>query len=73
MLGDGFGSLQDRGRGRIAGGGEADVRGWVADARDRIDGHMAGAEPATALQVDIRGSLTPARVVPLPFYKRPKG
>jgi aminomethyltransferase len=27
----------------------------------------------TGLQVDIRGSLTPARVVPLPFYKRPKG
>jgi aminomethyltransferase len=30
------------------------------------------ARPGTALQVDIRGTLTPARVVPLPFYKRPK-
>jgi aminomethyltransferase len=29
-------------------------------------------KPGTGLQVDIRGSLTPARVVPLPFYKRPK-
>jgi aminomethyltransferase len=31
------------------------------------------ARPGTALQVDIRGSLTPAQVVPLPFYKRAKG
>jgi aminomethyltransferase len=31
------------------------------------------AAPGTGLLVDIRGSLTPARVVPLPFYKRPKG
>ena len=29
--------------------------------------------PGTDLLVDIRGSLTPAKVVPLPFYKRPKG
>jgi len=29
--------------------------------------------PGTGLLVDIRGSLTPARVVSLPFYKRPKG
>jgi aminomethyltransferase len=29
--------------------------------------------PGTRLLVDIRGSLTPARIVPLPFYKRPKG
>jgi aminomethyltransferase len=28
--------------------------------------------PGTSLLVDIRGSLTPARVVSLPFYKRPK-
>jgi aminomethyltransferase len=28
--------------------------------------------PGTALVVDIRGSLTPAKVVPLPFYKRAK-
>ena len=31
------------------------------------------AVPGTGLLVDIRGSLTPAKVVPLPFYKRPKG
>jgi aminomethyltransferase len=31
------------------------------------------AKPGNDLQVDIRGSLTPAKVVPLPFYKRPKG
>jgi aminomethyltransferase len=31
------------------------------------------AAAGTGLLVDIRGSLTPARVVPLPFYKRPKG
>lgn len=30
------------------------------------------AKPGTVLQVDIRGSLTPAKVVPLPFYKRAK-
>jgi aminomethyltransferase len=28
------------------------------------------AEPGTELAIDIRGSLEPARVVPLPFYKR---
>jgi aminomethyltransferase len=28
--------------------------------------------PGTALAVDIRGSFTPAKVVPLPFYKRAK-
>jgi aminomethyltransferase len=28
------------------------------------------ATPGTALQIDIRGTLTPARVVPLPFYKK---
>jgi aminomethyltransferase len=33
----------------------------------------AVAAPGTGLLVDIRGSLTPAKVVPLPFYKRPKG
>jgi aminomethyltransferase len=26
--------------------------------------------PGTELSVDIRGTLTPAKVVPLPFYKR---
>jgi aminomethyltransferase len=26
--------------------------------------------PGTELLVDIRGTLTPAKVVPLPFYKR---
>jgi aminomethyltransferase len=31
------------------------------------------AAPGTGLLVDIRGSLTPAKVVNLPFYKRPKG
>jgi aminomethyltransferase len=31
------------------------------------------AAPGTGLLVDIRGTRTPARVVPLPFYKRPKG
>jgi aminomethyltransferase len=30
-------------------------------------------EPGTEFEVDIRGRLTRARVVPLPFYKRPKG
>jgi aminomethyltransferase len=29
--------------------------------------------PGTDLLVDIRGTLTPAKVVPLPFYQRPKG
>jgi aminomethyltransferase len=29
-------------------------------------------EPGTDLQVDIRGVKTAARVVPLPFFKRPK-
>jgi aminomethyltransferase len=33
----------------------------------------AQAAPGTGLRVDIRGSSTPAKVVPLPFYKRPKG
>jgi aminomethyltransferase len=31
------------------------------------------AAPGTGLLVDIRGTRTPAKVVPLPFYKRPKG
>jgi aminomethyltransferase len=31
------------------------------------------AAPGTSLQIDIRGSLEPARVVPLPFYSRKKG
>jgi aminomethyltransferase len=30
------------------------------------------AAPGTSLQIDIRGSLEPARVVPLPFYSRNK-
>lgn len=30
----------------------------------------AAREPGTEVQVDIRGTATPARVVPLPFYKR---
>ena len=30
-------------------------------------------EPATAFEVEIRGRRARARVVPLPFYKRPKG
>jgi aminomethyltransferase len=32
----------------------------------------AFAQPGAALDVDIRGSMTPATVVPLPFYKRQK-
>jgi aminomethyltransferase len=31
------------------------------------------AEPGTAIEVDIRGRRYGARVVPLPFYKRPRG
>ncbi len=31
------------------------------------------AEPGTEFEVDIRGRRARARVVPLPFYKRPKG
>jgi len=30
------------------------------------------AQPGTEVAIDIRGQLEPARVVPLPFYKRPK-
>ncbi len=30
------------------------------------------AQPGTELAIDIRGQLEPARIVPLPFYKRPK-
>ena len=30
------------------------------------------AAPGTALEVDVRGKAEPARVVPLPFYRRPK-
>ena len=38
---------------------------------------MAYVEPAaaavgTAVEIDIRGKPAPARVVPLPFYRRPK-
>ena len=33
---------------------------------------MADAEPGTELAVEIRSQLVPARVVALPFYKRPK-
>lgn len=33
---------------------------------------LAYSAPGTALSVDIRGTLTPATVVPLPFYRRPK-
>ena len=29
-------------------------------------------KPSTAVEIDIRGTKTPATVVPLPFYKRPK-
>ena len=32
----------------------------------------AQCEPGTELEIDIRGTKTPATVVPLPFYKRPK-
>jgi hypothetical protein len=53
MLGDGSGSLQDRGRGRMAGGEEAGVCAWVADARDRIDGHVAGAGPQQILVEEV--------------------
>jgi hypothetical protein len=56
MLGDGSGSLQDRGRGRMAGGEEADVRARVADARDRIDGHIAGAGPQQVLVEEVSDS-----------------
>jgi aminomethyltransferase len=31
------------------------------------------AEPGTAILIDIRGKLLPARIVPTPFYKKPKG
>jgi aminomethyltransferase len=30
-------------------------------------------EPGTGFEVDVRGRRARARVVPLPFYKRPKG
>jgi len=30
------------------------------------------AVPGTALEIDVRGRAIPARVVPLPFYKRPR-
>ena len=30
------------------------------------------AEPGTALEIDVRGRTVPARVVPIPFYKRPR-
>ncbi|KAB2956731.1 MAG: glycine cleavage system aminomethyltransferase GcvT [Thermoanaerobaculia bacterium] len=30
------------------------------------------AEPGTALEIDVRGRRIPARVVPIPFYKRPR-
>jgi aminomethyltransferase len=33
---------------------------------------IAAAIPGTEFEVDIRGRRTPARVVPLPFYKRPR-
>ena len=32
----------------------------------------AGAAPGTEYEVDVRGRRVPARVVPLPFYKRPR-
>jgi aminomethyltransferase len=32
----------------------------------------AAAAPGTALTVDVRGRAEPAKVVPLPFYRRPK-
>ena len=32
----------------------------------------AGAAPGTEYEVDVRGRRVPARVVRLPFYKRPK-
>jgi aminomethyltransferase len=28
------------------------------------------AEPGTAIEIDVRGRAVPARVAPLPFYKR---
>ena len=31
-----------------------------------------GADVGREIQIEIRGRLAPARVVPLPFYKRPK-
>jgi len=34
---------------------------------------VAHAAPGTQLDVEIRGRLARARVVPLPFYKRPRG
>ena len=30
----------------------------------------ASSEPGTSIEIEIRGSLVPARIVPLPFYKR---
>jgi aminomethyltransferase len=32
----------------------------------------AAAEPGQAIAVDVRGRATRARIVPLPFYKRPR-
>jgi aminomethyltransferase len=34
---------------------------------------IARTEPGTEFEVDVRGRRARARVVPLPFYKRPKG
>jgi aminomethyltransferase len=34
---------------------------------------IARTEPGTEIEVDVRGRRAKARVVPLPFYKRPKG
>jgi len=34
---------------------------------------IQAAEPGTELEIDVRGRRARARVVPLPFYKRPKG
>jgi ribosomal protein S27AE len=74
MLGDGFGSLQDRGRGRIAGGEEANVRGWVArcEGSDRWPrsrrragyrpaGPSAACRPRASMQCPPRHGPTPVR------------
>jgi len=49
MPGDGSGSLQDRGRGRMA----SRLRARVADAEDRVNGHVAGAGPQQVLVHEI--------------------
>jgi aminomethyltransferase len=65
---------------RVLHGGRAVGRvtsGTFAPTLNRVVA-MAYVEPAataagTPLEVDIRGKPAPAKVVPLPFYRRPRG